>query len=108
VHKDFAAVLGGEESVPSRRAALTRLQSSLTDIGASFSARGTQLDAGGLEALQERVAVREMGRTVAELLDEGGTESQDILELPLTKEVKGGLVGRMSVDYYRKVMGGGR
>ena len=77
-------------------------------MGSRLAQKGTDISAGGLEELEERVAVKEMSRTVAGLLEQDGAGAKDVLELPLTAEIESGLANKMAAEYYRKVVGGGR
>ena len=47
---------------------IQRLQEGLTEMGQRFKKRGSELMAGGSEELEERVACKEMGRLVAEVV----------------------------------------
>jgi len=114
IYLDFLVAISGGKKDDSR-ITLSRLQGSLSEMGARFSRRGTNLNAGGTEELEERVACMEMGRKVADLLadvfdadEEQQLERRQILELPLTADARLVQTRNLGVDYYRTVMAAAR
>ena len=124
IYQDFLHLIvnpirGGKELVGLVR----RLQASLADMGQKFKKRGSDLNAGGPEELEERVACKEMGRLVAEAIGtEGGIQvrrsiltslrisanidiqSKTFLDLPLTADARLSQTRDLSVEYYRSAM----
>ena len=72
IYADFmrlVAVSRGKKGSEGHAAGLVqRLQAALTEMGQRFKKRGSELMAGGSEQLEERVACKEMGRLVAEVV----------------------------------------
>jgi nuclear pore complex protein Nup98-Nup96 len=72
IYADFmrlvAAPKGKKASEGHAGGLVQRLQATLTEMGLRFKKRGSDLMAGGSEELEERVACKEMGRLVAEVL----------------------------------------
>ena len=73
IYADFVtlvAVPGTKGKLGSRDslALMERLQAALTEMGQRFKKRGSDLTAGGSDELEERVACKEMGRLVAEVI----------------------------------------
>jgi nuclear pore complex protein Nup98-Nup96 len=64
-----AAARGGEgRASQEQEARIKRLQSALEELGRTFKKRGSDLMAGGLEELEQRVACQEMARRVADVV----------------------------------------
>ena len=57
-----------EEDSQEREMRIKRLQSALEELGRAFKKRGSDLTAGGLEELEQRVACQEMARRVADVI----------------------------------------
>ncbi|RMZ76186.1 hypothetical protein DV737_g4935, partial [Chaetothyriales sp. CBS 132003] len=109
MYADFATVVSSRHvGSPAYKATLRRLRSTLADARSRLALNGTDISAGGLEALEERVGVREMSGVVAELLEKDGMGGKEVLSLPLGEGEmkKAGKV--MAREYYAKVMGGVR
>jgi nuclear pore complex protein Nup98-Nup96 len=105
-YADILTLLVDSAGPPARKAASARLQTALAAMNSRLSARGSDITAGGLEELEERVAVKEMARTVKDELQAHDVNMKEILQLPLTKEEKGRVGMGMAGEYYRSVMGG--
>lgn len=58
----------GEEGTLERDARIKRLQSALEELGRTFKKRGSDIMAGGLEELEQRVACQEMAKRVAHVI----------------------------------------
>ncbi|KIX06324.1 uncharacterized protein Z518_04299 [Rhinocladiella mackenziei CBS 650.93] len=94
------------EMVAMRKTLLQRLQSALTSLNSKFT------NVGGLhkdkEKLEERVALCEMGRAVARMLEldneNGIGHKKPLLDLPLTEDVRLSHARALGVEYYRGLM----
>jgi nuclear pore complex protein Nup98-Nup96 len=83
-------------------ALVQRLQPALTEMGQRFKKRGSELGAGGLEELEERVACKEMGRMVAEAIATaaGVQVCSDAFLMSITREyANAGSRRRLSSSY---------
>ncbi|KEF57552.1 uncharacterized protein A1O9_05470, partial [Exophiala aquamarina CBS 119918] len=118
VYEAFVVLMGLEESKKAhsnqavkaeRDALLHHLRKALTIMNANETNLGPL--GKDKEKLEERVALREMGRAVAAILNhesEGGQrsllEKKSILDLPLTADARLSHATALGVDYYRGVM----
>lgn len=75
MYEDFVVLIdSGDSSTEAegesqeREARIKRLQSALEEVGRTFKKRGSDLMAGGLEELEQRVACHEMARRVADVV----------------------------------------
>ncbi|RMZ90805.1 hypothetical protein DV736_g1962, partial [Chaetothyriales sp. CBS 134916] len=109
MYADFATVVSNRHiGSPTYKATLRRLRSTLGDARTRLALNGTDISAGGLEALEERVGVREMSRIVAELLEKDGMGGKEVLSLPLGEGEMKKAGEAMAREYYAKVMAGVR
>lgn len=130
VYSNLATLLtldGKENKGKEKAAVLEKTRKGLEGMKHKF--QGKALGEGGLEELEERVAWKEMGKVVAEVMDKeaedrGGLESEvslksasafvgiwltdrvqkAILDLPLTADAKTAQARKMAVEYYQRVM----
>ena len=60
----------------------------------------------GIEVLEQRVAITEMGRVVAEMMERDGVEAfaEKVSGLPLTADVSARLMSGVARDYYHAIM----
>jgi nuclear pore complex protein Nup98-Nup96 len=72
MYHDFVELIASprevDEGTQERDSRIKRLQSALTELGRMFKKCGSDLTAGGLEELEQRVACQEMARRVADVL----------------------------------------
>ena len=111
VYASFAALAtsttGAKAKDGEKAKALVTVRKGLETMKTKFEGRA--LCEGGLEELEERVAVKEMGRVVASIMEEqqqGLKGMKDVLGLPLMEGERRGFGMEMGVEYYAKVMGG--
>lgn len=94
---------GEKEKDQEKEARIKRLQSALQELGRTFKKRGSDLMAGGLEELEQRVACQEMARRVADVVAREQKQNS-VLELPLTADARLGHAKEMALRHYRSVM----
>jgi nuclear pore complex protein Nup98-Nup96 len=138
MYHDFVELIASpgkvDEGTQERDARTKRLQSALTELGRRFKKRGSDLTAGGLEELEQRVACQEMARRVADVLARekvripppspfsailarreicmltlwlllpSPQKHTNVLELPLTADAKLAHAKGMALRHYRAVM----
>ncbi|ETN43213.1 uncharacterized protein HMPREF1541_02372 [Cyphellophora europaea CBS 101466] len=103
VFEDFLALVTGMAKTDEEKAqVLRRLTHSLAAMDRELGGGRSGSDE-GVEDVRRRVSVREMTRVVAA---EGTVEVKELLDLPITREVKGQLGSMLAGEYYRKVMAG--
>jgi nuclear pore complex protein Nup98-Nup96 len=113
-----------EEKKQEREVRIKRLQAALAEVGQEFKRKGSDLAAGGLDELEQRVACQEMARMVADvvareqvrnlprlrigmIIDAHLSSKQKpnhVLELPLTADARLGHAREMALRHYRAVM----
>ena len=114
VYDDFATlVTGGKVSgteEEKREVLLARLTRSLGELQRQDDTTGGSVPLAdlGVEGVRRRVALKEMGRVVAnESGSSGGARAKDVLALPVTVDFKQELGRALAAEYYWKVMAGG-